>query len=187
MDKSISLYNRFSQPEQLSFSILEFLKGRISALLSERGFAYDIVDSVMAVDSATVPDTVKRAHNLSLFRKRSDFDMIYPAFNRVIRILPKESSIAENKINEQLLQEQSEKSLYEHTCRIEADIEKAAANAEYDVVLDKLAGLRTVIDSFFDDVLVMAEQDDLRRNRLALLQRISSMFSLIADFSKLVE
>jgi len=187
VDKSISLYNRFSQADQLKDSVLKFLKGRISALLSERGFTYDVVDSVMAVDSTNVPDTVKRAHNLSCFRERDDFDMIYPAFNRVIRILPKDYPVQVKAVDEGLLQEQSEKILYENTSRIEAEIQRASINAEYDVILDKLAGLRASIDKFFDDVLVMAEQDDLRGNRLALLQRISSMFALVADFSKLVE
>jgi glycyl-tRNA synthetase beta chain len=134
--------------------------------------------------------------------------MIYPAFNRVIRILPKEDYIvpAEGEpptlpdnpdfispagvlpfIHENLFQDEAERALYELIKHDQEMVKKAAINGEYDKVLDHLADLRATIDTFFDQVLVMTEQDDLRNNRLALLRCLASMFSLVADFSKLVE
>ena len=188
VEKSISLYDRFSQSDQLKDSVLEFLKGRVNWLISEQGFAYDVVDSVMSVNSSDVPNTVKRADALSHFRERTDFIEIYNAFNRVIRILPKEfsASIA-GTVNERLLQDQSEKELYEAMTQIGEEVERLASNGEYEAVLNRLAELRTKIGVFFDDVMVMVEQDELRNNRLALLHHLASMFSLVADFSRLVE
>jgi len=186
VEKSVSLYDRFSQPDRIKDSVLEFLRGRISSLLSERGFAYDVIDSILAVDSTDVFNTIKRAHALSRFRNRPDFDTIYPAFNRVIRILPKGFPEDGGNIDEQLFRDQAERDLYESMVRIEEDVEQAAANGEYDRVLDQLAGLKHVIDTFFDEVLVMTETPDLQNNRLTLLQHLANMFSLVADFSRLV-
>ena len=183
--KAVSLYNRFSEPDQTKFGVLEFLKGRISNLLSEKEFAYDLIDSVLAVDSADVPNTIKRAYALSRFRDRADFTQNYNAFNRVIRILPKDFPRA--SLDQKLFEDQAERDLHSSIVDIETDVKRAATEGEYDRVLDQLAGLRMVIDTFFDEVLVMTEQDDLRSNRLALLQILAGMFSLVADFSKLVE
>ncbi len=186
VERSISLYGRFSEQDQLMSSVLEFLKGRVSWLVSEQGFAYDVIDSVLAVDSKDVPNTVKRVQAISHFRERPDFNGIYNAFNRVIRILPKEP-LASIRVDEQLLEDQSEKELYRSITQTREEVERLASHGEYGTVLDRLADLRTVIDTFFDDVMVMAEQDELRNNRLALLHHLASMFSLVADFSRLVE
>ena len=189
VEKSISLYNRFSEPDRLKSSVLEFLKGRISWFVSEQGFAYDVIDSILSVDSEDVPNTVKRVQAMSHFRDRPDFTGIYNAFNRVIRILPKEfsPSMHAGAVDEQLLQDRSEKELHNSINQIHEEVEQLANHGEYSAVLNRLAELRTVIDTFFDDVLVMTEQDELRNNRLALLRRLAGMFSLVADFSRLVE
>ena len=194
VEKAVSLYNRFPEPDQIRLRVLEFLKGRISNLLSEKKFAYDLIDSVLAVDSADVTNTVKRAYALSRFRDRADFTQNYNAFNRVIRILPKDFRGASMEcgsllphVDQELLEDQAERDLHSSIVDIETDVKRAAAEGEYDRVLDQLAGLRTAIDTFFDEVLVMTEQDDLRNNRLALLQTLAGMFSLVADFSRLVE
>lgn len=186
VSKAISLYNQFPEPDQLKDDVLEFLKGRISWFVSDQGFVYDVIDSALAVDSKDVPNIIKRVQAIARFRKRPDFNEVYNAFNRVIRILSKKS-LSSTRVEEGLLQDQSEKDLYNSINQIHEEVEQLADHGEYDAVLERLAKLRTVIDAFFDDVLVMAEQDELRNNRLALLHRLTSMFSLVADFSKLVE
>jgi glycyl-tRNA synthetase len=185
VEKAMSLYNRFPEADQIRLRVLEFLKGRISNLLSEKKFAYDLIDSVLAVDSTDVTNTVKRAYALSRFRDRADFTQNYNAFNRVIRILPKDFRGA--SLDQKLFEDQAERDLHSSIVDIETDVKQAATEGEYDRVLYQLAGLRSVIDTFFDEVLVMTEQDDLRNNRLALLQTLAGMFSLVADFSRLVE
>lgn len=189
VEKSISLYDRFAEPGQLKNEILEFFRGRVSWLVSEQGFAYDIVDSILAVGFSDVPNTVKRAQALAGFRKRPDFSEIYNAFNRVIRILPKElsPSITESSIDEGLFQEQAERDLYESVNWVSDEVKQIINSGEYSVALDHLAGLRIAIDTFFDDVLVMVDQVEIKNNRLSLLLHISNLFSLVADFSKLVE
>ena len=135
---------------------------------------------------------MKRAEAISDFRKRSDFEMIYNAFNRVIRILPKEITLKNDEnhvinVKEELLEDQSEKDLFASIVSVESDVKSLAANGEYNKVLEILANLRTAIDKFFDEVMVMSDVPELRKNRLALLQRLASMFYLVADFSKIVE
>jgi len=192
VEKSVSLYNRFTS--QTTESVLRFLEGRVSSLLSDRGFVYDVVDSVISAGSNDVPDALKRAEAVSEFRKRPDFELIYNAFNRVIRILPKElqSALKDDKsgiikVEESLLDDPAEKVLYESSLRMEREIRPSLANRDYGKSLDQLAGLRLEIDSFFDAVMVMVDSVELRNNRLALLQRLARMFYLVADFSKLVE
>jgi tetrameric-type glycyl-tRNA synthetase beta subunit len=187
VEKSVSLYGNSDQ--KVVTGVLEFLKGRVSALLSEQGFTYDVIDSVLAVGFMDVPNTFKRAFCVSILRELPDFEEIYNAFNRVIRILPKDERRRGEKgeVDENLFQDQAERNLYESIIGIEEDVERSAANGEYDRVLDQLIDLRAVIDIFFDEVLVMSEQDDVKNNRLMLLKRLDRMFLLIADFSKLVE
>jgi glycyl-tRNA synthetase beta chain len=194
VEMSVCLYEQFSDKDQIADKILEFLKGRVYSILSERGFNYDVIDSILTTGFTDVSDAIKRAEAVSRFRKRDDFSLIYPAFNRIIRILPAElkkslgnTALDDVSVNEQWLEDKAEKKLYESMIEIESSIRQSAANSKYELVLNKLAELRNDIDNFFDEVLVMSQQENLRNNRLKLLQRLASMLYLVADFSKLVE
>jgi glycyl-tRNA synthetase beta subunit len=143
-----------------------------------------LIDSVLAVGSVDVVAISKRANAILNFRKHPDFDRAYPAFNRVLRILPDENIKA--NINPELFQDDSENALYNAITGVEDDIKEALKNADYNKMLDKLISLCDSIDVFFERVMVMAEETNIRENRLALLERIASMFYLLADFSKLV-
>ncbi len=193
IDYVISLYINNQKAnirvEGLKDSVLDFLKNRISSILSESGFTYDVIDSVLSVDSTDPLNIVKRANALTEFKNRNDFSRIYPAFNRVIRILPDMKKIGkDNKfvVEEKLFQDQAEQNLYSSILSIEKDVMHSAEQGSYDIILSKLSMLCDSIDAFFDKVMVMSEQDDLRNNRLSLLYRLANMLFLVADFSKLV-
>jgi glycyl-tRNA synthetase len=193
--KSIELYNQGSkikiEDPKLADTIAEFLKGRISAILSDK-FAYDIVDAILLVGETNATKIFKRADVLTEFRKRDDFDSIYPALNRVIRILPNRELIKDVykgdsfKINTSLFQDKSESDLYESITRIEKNVYEFSAEDNYKAVIDNVATIYDSIDSFFDKVMVMVEQEDIKINRLAMLYRIAGMIYLVADISKLV-
>ncbi|MEK7395364.1 MAG: glycine--tRNA ligase subunit beta [Candidatus Poribacteria bacterium] len=192
--KSIELYNQGSKIKinpKLADTIAEFLKGRISAILSDK-FAYDIVDAILSVGETNATKILKRANVLAEFRKRDDFDSIYPALNRVIRILPDRELIKDVykgdsfKINTSLFQDKSESDLHESITRIEKNVYEFSAKDNYKAVIDNVATICDSIDSFFDKVMIMVEQEDIKSNRLAMLYRIARMIYLVADISKLV-
>jgi len=193
VNKSIELYKRGSKleiEENLKDTITGFLKSRISAILSDRGFAYDVVDSILSAGDTDAIGALKRADALAELRKRPEFERVYPAFNRVLRILPeqyKRKGDAENiftsTVEPKLFQDKAENDLYESILKVEEDIK---LNSNYSEVLAKLTTLYDPIDIFFDKIMVMAEQESIRNNRLALLDRLAGMLYLIADFSKLV-
>lgn len=175
--------------EGLADNVLDFLRSRISSILSEIGFTYDVIDSVLSIDSMDPLNIMKRANALKEFKNRNDFNRIYPALNRVIRILPDKRLIRGDKkfeVKEKLFQDQVEQNLYSSILSIEKDVMLSAEQGSYDIILNKLSTLCDSIDSFFDKVMVMAEQDDLRNNRLSLLYRLANMLFLVADFSKLI-
>jgi glycyl-tRNA synthetase len=194
--KSIELYEkRLKIEKELKNVITGFLKNRISSMLSDKGFAYDVVDSIMPIGDTDAIGTLKRANALAEFRKRPDFDRAYSAFNRVIRILPDqykhkyqddEREINSSGIDISLFQDKAETDLYESILRIEKNVTESSTKANYSEVLDKLATICDSIDAFFDKVMVMDEQENLRNNRLALLDWLTGMLYQVADFSKLV-
>ena len=196
--KSIELYEKglkLKIEENLKDVITGFLKNRISSMLSDKGFAYDVVDSIMSIGDTDAIGALKRANALAEFRKRLDFDRAYPAFNRVIRILPdqykhkyqdNEREINSSSIDISLFQDKAETDLYESILRIEKNVTESSTKANYSEVLDKLATICDSIDVFFDKVMVMDEQENLRNNRLAILDWLAGMLYQVADFSKLV-
>ncbi len=191
--KSIELYNQKSKIKiddpKLANTVSEFLKSRISTILSDRGFSYDVIDSVLSVGETDAVKILKRADVLTEFKNRDNFDRVYPALNRVIRILPDKELIKVSnsfKVDTNLFQERYESELYESVIGIENDIIRSSEKGDYKDIVDKITTLCDKIDSFFDNVMVMAEQEELRNNRLAILYRIAKMIYQVADISKLV-
>jgi len=182
VDKSIELYKDKISSETKA-SVLDFFKARMDATIRSQGYSYDVSDAVLSVDATDVVDAIERARILTAFRQRDDFDAIYPAFNRVIRIIPERSR---EEIDEKLLVDNEEKRLYHELLQIEPSLEKSVKQKKYGDLLEQLATLQPTIDNFFDEVLVMTDDQALRKNRLALLNRLADKLYLVADFSKLV-
>ncbi len=182
VEKAVQLYGDKISAETKSL-VLDFFKTRIGVLLRESGYSYDVADAVLSADATDIVDALERAELLTEFRKRDDFDTIYPAFYRTIRIIPERS---DTQVNEGLLIEKSEKQLYSEICELEPALTKLAGAKKYPDILDKLTSLQPAIDNFFNEVLVMAKEKELRENRLALLNKLADWLYLIADFTKLV-
>ncbi len=167
-----------------------FLKERIDFYLREvRGFAYDVVNAVLSTGLTTVTDAVARAQALTQVRGSDDLVAISTAFKRIKNIL-RQAEEKQDKygdtIADQDLTEAAEKHLYRETFRVAPEVEALRARREYLPALECIATLRPAIDSFFDQVMVMAPEGHLRRNRLALIASVLSDFSRIADFSEIV-
>jgi glycyl-tRNA synthetase beta chain len=171
-------------------SVRAFFRERLEFYLKEaRGLAYDVVNAVLAADSDDVVDAVARAEAVSKVRGSADFESISIAFKRMKNIL---RQAVENKrriadrLDAVALAEDSEKELAALIPQTARAVEEMRASRNYEQALWEIARLRPAIDKFFDKVMVMVDDDNLRANRLALLRTLVKEFSTIADFSEMV-
>jgi glycyl-tRNA synthetase beta chain len=168
-------------------SISGFLRERLDFYLREvRGYAYDVVNAVLATGLTTVTDAVARAQALTAVRGSDDLLAISTAFKRIKNILRQANEQYGDTIAAADLAEEAEQRLYADVTRIAPDVEALRAQQHYAQALEQIASLRPSVDSFFDRVMVMAPEPHLRRNRLALIASVLKDFSRIADFSEIV-
>jgi len=171
-------------------SVRSFFRERLEFYLKDaRGYAYDVVSAVLAVDSDDVVDAAARAEAVSKVRGSGDFESISIAFKRMKNILRQASEktrVIAMRVDPSGLQEESEKELAALIPKTAATVEKRRAASDYEGALLEIAKLRPAIDKFFDKVMVMVDDESLRANRLALLQAVVKEFSTIADFSEIV-
>jgi glycyl-tRNA synthetase beta chain len=165
-----------------------FLKERLDFYLREvRGYAYDVVNAVLSTGLTTVTDAIARAQALTQVRGSDDLLAISTAFKRIKNILRQaEEKQNDDSVSGEHLIEPAEQRLYAEALRVAPEVEALRARQEYGEALERVATLRPAIDSFFDQVMVMAPEDHLRRNRLALIASVLNDFSRIADFSEIV-
>ena len=173
-----------------SESVRSFFRERLEFYLKDaRGYAYDVVSAVLAVDSDNVVDAAARAEAMSKVRGSDDFGSISSAFKRMKNILRQASEktkVIALRVDAAGLQEESEKELAALIPQTAAMVEKLRGAHDYEGALLEIAKLRPPIDRFFDKILVMVDDENLRANRLALLETLIKEFSTIADFSEIV-
>ena len=171
-------------------SVRSFFRERLEFYLKDaRGYTYDVVSAVLAVDSDDVVDAAARAEAVSKVRGSADFESISGAFKRMKNILrqaAENTKVIAMRVDSSGLQEESEKELAALIPQTVASVAKRRAVHDYEGALLEIAKLRPAIDKFFDKVMVMVDDDNLRANRLALLQTVVKEFSTIADFSEIV-
>ena len=173
-------------------SVRSFFRERLEFYLKDaRGYAYDVVSAVLAVDSDDVVDAVKRAEAVSKARsseRAGDLEAVCISFKRIKNILKqaeeKHISIPENP-NEDLM-DKIEMELWYQVINLGKRYEVFRKSGVYELVVSHTAALRPYLDKFFDEVMVMVDDEQVRANRLALLQKLYKQFSTIADFSKIV-
>jgi len=164
--------------DETQAKILEFLAGRLSVALKDMGYKYDVVDAVLAAQSNNPSGSARAVKQLQAWVEREDWHEILPGFARCVRITRDQQETFE--VSEKLLDEEAEKGLYEAVQNLP---EKEAG--DIDSFLQNVVILIPSINTFFDKVLVMAEDEKLKQNRLGLLQKIASLSDGAADFSKL--
>ena len=188
IEKAIELY-QMDFVEDTKTAVLDFIKGRMEVLLSGKSYmpdliyAPDLIDAILATSEVDVIDILERTEVLRTFREQPDFDRVYPALNRVLRILPDQPPTT---IQPDLFQDEAEKQLGKVVGSTEAALDQCLQQRDYEELLTRLGELQPTIDRFFDDVMVMAEDAALRSNRLALLNAIAQKIYPLADLTKLV-
>jgi glycyl-tRNA synthetase beta chain len=181
---------KFAKDFKFDDAVRGFFRERLEFYLRDvRGFAYDVVNAVLAADADDVVDARARAEAVSKVRTSADFDSISISFKRMKNILRQASEAGRevaSQVNSALLQEEAERALAAQLPDAAQKVEALRANRNYEKALFEIGKLRPAIDHFFDKVMVMAEDAKVRANRLALLQTLLKEFSTIADFSEIV-
>jgi glycyl-tRNA synthetase beta chain len=168
--------------EETALEVLDFFQTRLQRLLLTEGFEHETITAVLAAGCRDVVDAADKVQALHEFRQSPEFPSLATAFKRVINIA---QGAEPGEVDRALFQHGEENILHQSTQLMESQVTQAMESRDYPGVCRALAGLRGPVDAYFEKVMVMAEDADLRRNRLALLLRISQTFLLMADFSKI--
>ncbi len=167
-------------------AIVDFLKERLEFFLRDvRGFAYDVVNAIIAAGFDDVRDAIARAEALTAVRGSEDLIAISAAFKRIKNILRLANVESHSTIDPNKLVEPAEQSLHEHINLLMLEIHPIRTDG-YGSALEQIATLRPHVDLFFDKVMVMSDDPAIRANRLALIAKVLGSFSSIADFSEIV-
>ena len=190
IQKSLSLYTVNASSEvkidenEIVSQILNFIKQRVKNIFLEDGISYDVIDAVLAADNnGDIVDIKHRIEAIEEFYHQPIFGKIIISSSRVLN-LSKNSEKTE--INKLLLREKAELNLYHNYEDIYPRIKKFICNKEYKKTLKLLGDLCEPVDEFFDQVLVMDKDKDIRKNRVALIKKIGILFNQVADLSKIV-
>ncbi|MDD3474178.1 MAG: glycine--tRNA ligase subunit beta [Syntrophaceae bacterium] len=166
--------------ENIETQVLDFFKARFVNFHSSRDFSLDVVEAAVRAGFIDIVDVRARVEALNIWKQRKDFDAIMVGFKRVVNIL---KDVDCGPVDPSKFVEEAEKLLFEAYSGIKEECDEAIYSGDYQKALEMIADLRTPIDNFFDGVMVMVENSELRTNRQALLGQVSSLFKNIADFS----
>jgi glycyl-tRNA synthetase beta chain len=167
-------------------ALLAFFSDRLAVSLREQGYSAQEVDAVLALAPARLADVPKRLAAVRAFAALPEAPALAAANKRIGNIL-KKAEKADAHVSEPLLQEDAEKALYAATQKIAPQARTQFESGDYTGSLKTLAALRAPVDAFFDDVMVNAEQADLRLNRLGLLATLHQAMNRVADLSRLAQ
>jgi glycyl-tRNA synthetase beta chain len=199
--------------EQVREEVLDFFRVRYQNLLLDRGYPVDVLEAVLSISFDDLLDVQRRVDALNRARDLEDIKSIVIAFKRAMNILkgiqveketteqshgrqyrriilgdefsPEEKSLTQQGIDPSLFSEPAEYNLYNSFQEVNAGVQPLLKDGFYDGAILEMTKLRGPIDDFFNQVMVMVEDEAIRNNRLALLEEIGKLFLRIADFSKL--
>ncbi|KQH84440.1 glycine--tRNA ligase subunit beta [Vibrio furnissii] len=183
--KAKSLFGDRLSNDNVEQDVIEFMLGRFRAWYQDEGFSVDIIQAVLARHPTKPADFDRRVKAVSHFRDLDAAEALAAANKRVGNILAKFDGELAQDIDLALLQEDAEKALAEAVEVMTEALEPAFATGNYQQALSQLAGLREPVDAFFDNVMVMADDEALKKNRLTLLNNLRNLFLQIADISLL--
>ena len=191
IETSLKIYDQFDAVHIRNTLVLvqAFFQSRMSFLMAEQGFSKDSIAAVLSASSDHIPNVWNRARALEELKKAPDFEPLAIAFKRVANITRKAAKDAPGqlspRINASLFQDPSESALYDAYQTVKKRVGRHLDKGDFAQALRDMASLRDPVDTFFTAVLVMADDPGIRKNRLTLLERISSLFDSIADFTKI--
>lgn len=165
--------------------VMAFLNSRYRAMYTEQGVSVDTIQAVQAINPHMPLDFDQRIRAVQAFSELSQASMLADSNKRVANILAKSEVSVADTVDEALLSESAEQSLYASVLQAQMAVKPLLEQADYTQVLQTLASLDEPLTQFFDNVMVNSEDADLKNNRLALLKQVRALFLTVADISEL--
>jgi glycyl-tRNA synthetase beta chain len=188
LDKAAANFDDKLSEKDVSDQVMQYFFDRLRGYALEQGFKADEFEAVLTVKPTRPLDFMQRLKAVAAFRKLEQAESLSAANKRIGNILRKnDAETSGPEIKDSLLLEAAEKALAEQVSQARRELAPLTAKADYTGVLNYLAGMRETVDSFFDDVMVMADDEAVRQNRLALLNQTRALFLGVADISCLQE
>ncbi|RDV24775.1 glycine--tRNA ligase subunit beta [Alteromonas aestuariivivens] len=187
VSKAIEVYGDKLTNGECQTQVVDFVLGRFVAMLQDQGINIDVIQAVAARRPTRPADYAARISAVAMFKTHETAEALAAANKRVANILAKNNVESDAVVSELLLGEAAEVALYKALTEAKDIVNAAAASQDYAAVLTKLATLRDPIDNFFDHVMVMADDEQVRSNRLALLALLRQLFLTTADISLLAK
>jgi glycyl-tRNA synthetase beta chain len=182
---SNELADQLEVSPELLLEIRDFIVDRLRNYYRDQEYGAELISAVLASDWNTLPDLDKRLQALAEFMGQEDAASLAAANKRIGNILRKADETLSSTIDKDLLLLDEERLLFEEVSRLDEQLRPLLEQGDYVTGLKLLAGLRKVVDEFFDAVMVMDEDARLRINRLSLLAQLKALFDRIADLSVL--
>jgi glycyl-tRNA synthetase beta chain len=185
VDAALAQYKHAFNLEETRKLIVDFIFDRLRGYCLDRGFAPDEFDAVIAVNPTQPLDFMKRLQAVKAFRQLPEAESLAAANKRIRNILKKSETAPSLNLEPKDLSEQTEINLLVAAAKASVDIKPLIEQKNYQAILKRLSLLNNEVNSFFDSVLVMTDDLELRANRLGILVRLSTQFLEVADISKL--
>lgn len=171
--------------ENLTNQIFSFMLDRLQSYYTDKGYSSRQISSVQQRHPTRPIDFNARLLAVDAFSQLEEAPALAAANKRIQNILRKAGSGDFGKVDVEMLKEQPERALYDQIAGLSTEVDDLFLEGDYTTALCRLASLRTVVDDFFDQVMVMDEDPEIRTNRLALLASLGEMFMRTADLSQL--
>ncbi|MCB1784715.1 MAG: glycine--tRNA ligase subunit beta [Gammaproteobacteria bacterium] len=178
------LDDRLSETDAAS-AVYDFMLERLKGLYAELGTAHDVFEAVAACRPDSIADFEHRVRAVTDFRGLPEAEALAAANKRIGNILRKADATIPSEVDPELFELTAEKELHDQINALAEQTGPMMKENDYGGTLQVLARLRAPVDRFFDDVMVMAEKDNVRANRLALLESLAREFGQVADLSLL--
>jgi len=172
-----------SDKTEVASKVFDFMMDRLRGSYLDQGISHDVFDAVLACRPARPVDFDDRIKAVTAFRALPDAESLAAANKRIANILRQSKDDIPSSVDESLLTEAAEQLLSQRLMALSTELQPLLSKRNYTEVLTRLATLRDSVDSFFDDVMVMVDDEAVRRNRLALLASLRRLFLQVADVS----
>ena len=169
--------------DEIKREVLDFIRARFHHRLTSSGYTYDVVEAVTSAHFTDLVDVLERIKALQEIKRHPDFEPLVITFKRVANII---ASAPHDNVDPRLCEEEAEKALYDSCEKARSTVDQLIGARDYPGALSHLVTLKPAVDRFFDEVLVMCENEQIKVNRLGLLRRVAALFRRFADFSKIV-
>ena len=182
---ALALQDQLPVTPQTLLELRQFIMERLKHHLREKGYETSLINAALDAPLGTLPDLVLRLDALGDFMQHDVASNLAAANKRIGNILRKAGTLEDNTIKDDLLVIEEERTLFKEVKRISNDLKPLYEKADYTAALTLLAGLSAVVEAFFDKVMVMDDDPQVRTNRLGLLAELKGLFDRIANLALL--